>query len=303
MKDVRDGTLCPDMVPDDRLRRVLTASLRPDPERARRLERLRVSHGTLRPRDYWRLEFLACWTGGSMGHYLKRLADWWGPVPVRDIGLLASEGRVTIPLEDGTAAGVLDAQGAVFEFIPAEQSESATPDTLNADELEAGNDYEVVLTNAAGVDSLSLGRRRASARRGREYAALRVSPSGRARRFARRREVDREPGHRSGQRRGGAPRFAGVRLCSGATLGRSALLPALEHYAREHRVGGGCGPSPRGPERRVRIAPQVSSSQRLTNKARIARHNPGHGPPPPEGVRLGARAVQTTVPPDETREG
>jgi hypothetical protein len=86
-----------------------------------------------------------------MGHYLERLADWWGPVPVRDIGLLASEGRVTIPLEDGTPAGVLDTQAAFFEFIPIEQWDHPQPDTLTARALEIGRDYTVVLTNSAGL--------------------------------------------------------------------------------------------------------------------------------------------------------
>lgn len=86
-----------------------------------------------------------------MGQYLERLAGWWGPLPVRDIGLLASEGRVTIPLEDGVAAGVLDAQAACFEFIPSEQWDCSMPETLTARQLQTGQDYTVVLTNSAGL--------------------------------------------------------------------------------------------------------------------------------------------------------
>lgn len=151
LRDVRDGTLSRELVPDTPLRRRLEGHLRPAPERASQLARLRAAHDTLRPRDYWRLEFLACWTGGSMGHYLERLANWWGPVPVRDIGLLASEGRVTIPLEDGTPAGALDAQAAFFEFIPSEQWDRPDPETLTARKLVTGEDYTVVLTNSAGL--------------------------------------------------------------------------------------------------------------------------------------------------------
>lgn len=151
LRDVRDGTLSAELVPDTALRRRLEAHLEPAPGRARELERLRSTRGVLRPRDYWRIEFLACWTAGSMGHYLGRLADWWGPPPVRDIGLLASEGRVTIPLEDGTPEGVLDAQGAFYEFIPSAQWDRQDAQTLTAKELETGDDYTVVLTNSAGL--------------------------------------------------------------------------------------------------------------------------------------------------------
>jgi hypothetical protein len=151
VRDVRDGTLSADLVPDAPLRRRLEARLKPAPARARELERLRSAHGALRPRDFWQLEFLSCWTAGSMGHYLGRLADWWGPVPVRDIGLLASEGRVTIPLEDGTPAGVLDTPAACYEFIPSDQWDRPDAQTFTPGELETGRDYTVVLTNSAGL--------------------------------------------------------------------------------------------------------------------------------------------------------
>lgn len=151
IRDVRFGTVSEKLIEDAALRRRLESALRPLPERARELERLRSSHGRLRPRDYWRPEFLACWTGGSMGHYLERLANWWGPVPVRDVGLLASEGRVTIPLDDGTPAGVLDTQAAFFEFIPAEQWNDPSAETLTARELETDQEYTIVLTNTAGL--------------------------------------------------------------------------------------------------------------------------------------------------------
>lgn len=151
IRDVRDGTLSPQVVTESALRAKLAARLRPDPKRAAELEELAARADSLRPRDYWKLSFLACWTGGSMGYYLDRLADWFGPLPVRDVGLLASEGRVTIPLDDGTPAGVLDVSAAVFEFIPIEEWEQPNPRTLLPTELEVDREYVVVLTNDAGL--------------------------------------------------------------------------------------------------------------------------------------------------------
>ncbi|MBU0637669.1 MAG: GH3 auxin-responsive promoter family protein [Planctomycetes bacterium] len=151
IRDVHDGTIAEQIVTDGTIRRVLQAGLRAAPARAKELVVLRERCGHLRPRDCWKLEFLACWTGGSMGHYLERLADWYGPVPVRDVGLLASEGRVSIPLEDNTPAGALDVRAAFFEFIPVEQCDAATPGTLTARELQVGQDYVVVLSNSAGL--------------------------------------------------------------------------------------------------------------------------------------------------------
>ncbi len=151
IRDVHDGTLDATLVPDAALRNAIAARLHPDPARAAELERLRRTHGRLRPRDYWRLVFVACWTGGSLGHYLPAVADWWGPVPVRDVGLLASEGRVTIPLDDGEPVGVLDVTSGVWEFIPVESAEAATTEAVGPQEVEQGREYVVVLSNTTGL--------------------------------------------------------------------------------------------------------------------------------------------------------
>ncbi len=151
IRDVRDGSLDATLVPDERVRSEVSRVLRSARQRAAELERLRTERGGLFPRDYWKLAFLACWTGGSLSHYLPRLREAYGDLPVRDVGLLASEGRVTIPLNDGTPAGVLDPQAAFFEFIPLAEAESPRPTTLLASELEPGQDYVVVLSNDSGL--------------------------------------------------------------------------------------------------------------------------------------------------------
>ncbi len=151
IRDVHDGTLSPALVPDAALRGAITARLRPDPIRAAELARLRRMHGRLRPQDYWRLVFVACWTGGSLGHYLPGVADWWGPVPVRDVGLLASEGRVTVPLADGEPVGVLDVTAGVWEFIPVASADKPAAEAVGPREVEAGREYVVVLSNTTGL--------------------------------------------------------------------------------------------------------------------------------------------------------
>jgi hypothetical protein len=151
LRDIHDGTLAPQHVPDARLRAQLSRGLRPLPKRARELADVRRHAGVLLPRNAWNIEFLACWTGGTMGNYLQRLAECWGPVPIRDVGLLASEGRVTLPLADGTPVGVLDAGTSVFEFIPVEDADRPDPPVLGPRDLEPGRDYAVVLTNTTGL--------------------------------------------------------------------------------------------------------------------------------------------------------
>ncbi|MCL6482166.1 MAG: PAS domain S-box protein, partial [Firmicutes bacterium] len=70
---------------------------------------------------------------------------------VRDIGLIASEGRITIPMADGTPAGVLDVTTHYFEFIPEAEGDSAAPTVLGAHELEEGKNYFILPTTSYGL--------------------------------------------------------------------------------------------------------------------------------------------------------
>jgi hypothetical protein len=125
---------------------------RRDPKRARELQRLVESHGALLPKHAWpELSVLAVWTGGSVGVFLPQLAELYGETAVRDHGLSASEGRMSIPLADGTSAGVLDYYHHYFEFIPVEEYNSESPTVLEGHELEVGRDYYIVLTTSGGL--------------------------------------------------------------------------------------------------------------------------------------------------------
>jgi hypothetical protein len=133
-------------------RRVLSHALRPDPARARALTALAGARGALRLGDAWPdLALVGCWLGGHAGRHAARLPADYGPAPLRDLGLVASEGRVTVPVADGTAAGVLALESGFYEFIPEAAMEAAEPPTLLAHELQLGCRYGVVLSTASGL--------------------------------------------------------------------------------------------------------------------------------------------------------
>ncbi len=119
---------------------------------ARRLDAIVNETGRLLPKDYWpELNFMANWTGGTMGAYLQGYPEIFGARPVRDVGLIASEGRMTIPIEDGTPAGILDIRHHYFEFIPEDQADREEPETVEATELVEGRNYFILLTTAGGL--------------------------------------------------------------------------------------------------------------------------------------------------------
>jgi GH3 auxin-responsive promoter len=125
---------------------------RPKKRTAQRLEKIVERTGRLLPKDYWPgLEFVANWTGGTMGAYLAHLPEYFGSTPVRDIGLIASEGRMTIPIEDGTPAGILDVRHHYFEFMPEDELGRDDPETVEAADLVEGSTYYILPTTAGGL--------------------------------------------------------------------------------------------------------------------------------------------------------
>ncbi len=149
LRDLRDGTLTP---PGDvPAALVKSLPLRRHAQLVKRIEQGLARDGRLRAGHFWRLSSLMHWTGGTLGLYLPQVRQLTGGVPIRDVGLLASEGRFSVPFVDGTAAGVAEVTSSLFEFIPAEHEPAKEPMALPIHELEAGREYFLVVTNFSGL--------------------------------------------------------------------------------------------------------------------------------------------------------
>lgn len=154
IRDIHDGRIAGVESWPDAVRSRLPRSLfRPDPARARELEAVLRRTDHLHPKDCFpHLRMLAVWTGGSVGLYVRHLPEYFGEtVMIRDLGLLASEGRFSIPLENNTSSGVLDVTSHFYEFIPEAEIDSAQPTVLTAEEVEVGRNYYLVPTTAYGL--------------------------------------------------------------------------------------------------------------------------------------------------------
>ena len=153
IRDIHDGTLSHHVEVSDDIRQALKSSItQRNPQRARELERIVERTGTLFPKDFWpQLSVLAVWMGGSVGIYLPQLEEFYGQVALRDHGLSASEGRMTIPIQDNTSEGILDYPYHYYEFIPEDEMNSHDPTVLEAHELEIGKNYFILLTTSSGL--------------------------------------------------------------------------------------------------------------------------------------------------------
>jgi GH3 auxin-responsive promoter len=135
------------------VRGALTAALRPDPRRAAFLEAIARRRGRLVLGDCWpELALVACWLGGSAGIQARHLDAHFDPrIPRRDLGLVASEGRFTVPIEDDSATGVLAVHTTFYEFVAEEEIDNPGPRTLLCHELVEGHRYYLIVTGANGL--------------------------------------------------------------------------------------------------------------------------------------------------------
>lgn len=132
------------------------AARRRDRSMARRLTAAAAAEGRLTPRHIWpELALLGVWTGGTLTPYLGLLPQYYGEAALRDHGLSASEGHLTVPLADGSVGGMLNHGGAFFEFLPVDGS--SNQGTLLPQELRQGGEYTVVITTAGGLCRYNLG--------------------------------------------------------------------------------------------------------------------------------------------------
>jgi len=148
IRDLADGTfLLPsgNAPPKENVRK-----FSPNTRLAGKLDQAVRTDGELLPRHFWNVTFLTNWTGGTLLLYLKHLRKLFGDIPIHGIGLVASEGRFSIPLESNTPSGVAEVLSSCLEFIPAEERESKNPVVLRSHELEVGQEYFLVFSNYTG---------------------------------------------------------------------------------------------------------------------------------------------------------
>lgn len=152
IREVREGTYRLEADVPAKLRKFIDKRTRPNAKRANELESIVERTGHLYPKDVWEdLELVCCWLGGPTRSYVNRLKEYYGDVSLRDIGLISSEAKMSIPAEDNTPGGVLDVTSTYYEFIPEEEMDTPNPTVLETHELEQGRNYFIIVTTTSGL--------------------------------------------------------------------------------------------------------------------------------------------------------
>ena len=98
------------------------------------------------PAALWPLRVINCWKGGPAHFFVQQLPDaLGGDIPIRDVGITASEGYFALPLSNNWNGGVLWTEGELLEFRDEEGMMHW------AWELEIGKQYQLVISTLMGL--------------------------------------------------------------------------------------------------------------------------------------------------------
>ncbi len=139
------------------VRELVRERYRGNPARADELRALVAGGGLLAHRLWPALHMAICWRSPMLQPYLELLAPHLEGVAQRDYILMASEGIMAIPIEDGRSGGPLALGVHLYEFVPEEQADRSDPDVLLPHQLEDGRTYVVVLSNGSGLYRYDIG--------------------------------------------------------------------------------------------------------------------------------------------------
>ena len=152
IRDIHDGTIDSRFQISDQIRRIEKKRLGANKARAKELEAIVRRTDRLLPKDVWpNLGLIGNWTGGSVGAYMRNYPEYYGNPAIRDLGLVASEGRMTVPFHDFTSGGTLEITSSFFEFVPVDEMGSPDPTVLESHELQEGRDYFILLSTSSGL--------------------------------------------------------------------------------------------------------------------------------------------------------
>ena len=150
IEDIERGSIAVHININKDLREELLAKLKPNKERAQELRELSKNINDFIPSNYWQnLQLISCWLSGSVGAWIETVKPLFGAqTSYYDYGFGASEGKFNIPHRESQSSGILAIHAAFYEFIPFGDH---SKQILLAHELEIGKEYEMIITNNAGL--------------------------------------------------------------------------------------------------------------------------------------------------------
>ena len=156
-RDIWYGQINKDVRMPEDVRQALSETLVPDRERAKELmlEFQRGFDTPIIPRIWPRMSWIGGIGTGGFASYARRMRKYSGKsIPFNNLCYAASESLIAAARHMGDESFVLIPDGGFYEFIPINGDESRP---LTIEELEVGEDYEIVVTNLSGFYRYRIG--------------------------------------------------------------------------------------------------------------------------------------------------
>ena len=151
--DIELGIINEDVNVNEVTREALKEYIQPDKKRADEL-RKEFAKGfdtPIIPRIWPKLVWIGGIGTGGFFTYSKKMRKYAGKnIPFNNLCYAASESFIAVARHFGDESYVLVPEGGFYEFIPMKEGKGETDETLTIDELEVGEDYEIIVTNISG---------------------------------------------------------------------------------------------------------------------------------------------------------
>ena len=153
LRDIENGTISPDVDLPEAIRRELEAKLTASPERAAalRAEFEKGFEGII-PRIWPKCRRIVAAGTGAFSIYTRKLKLYSGEIPLNNGFYAASEAVIGHSMGNDSDEYSLMTDNAFFEFL-----KPGTQEPVDAENLAEGEEYEVILTNRAGLYRYRLG--------------------------------------------------------------------------------------------------------------------------------------------------
>jgi hypothetical protein len=151
--DIERGTLSKKFPIPGEARAAIEAGLKPNPERAAELRRLKQRYGTVLPKHYWpRLQIVNVWFCGNTRVYFEKIRDSFPPDCVfHEFSYFSTECRSGLVLKSNTQDTVIFGHKTYFEFIHESDLENPHPKIYQINEVAEGQRYCMLVTTSAGL--------------------------------------------------------------------------------------------------------------------------------------------------------
>lgn len=152
VNDIANGTISDKFDIPDNIRKSLSAKIKPNPQRAEELRRIKQEHDQVYFKHFWPdLQLLSTWKCGNTQIYLNKFKDYFSPETFhQELGYFSTECRFGLVLDD-TNNTVLFPHFHYYEFVAEEDFGKETPHFYQLHELKEGKRYNAYVTTFSGL--------------------------------------------------------------------------------------------------------------------------------------------------------